>query len=223
MAIAFDAASSRDGATNISYSWSHTCTGANLILVVGVSIVDSGGGGPAAVTGITYNSVALTLIRRGLGGSSNATEMWRLIAPATGANTIAVTLSQAPVQNSMGGAVSLTGVHQTTPVDASNAATSSAGNASVSVTTVAANAWLVDTMVDNGGDASAADSPQVEAWNLAGNSRRAGGSYRGPVVTPGATTMSWTSASTGNWGITAVSFAPTAAVAGNPWYAYQQM
>ena len=37
MAVAFDAASTHKGAAVSSLTWSHTCTGSNRLLVVGVS------------------------------------------------------------------------------------------------------------------------------------------------------------------------------------------
>lgn len=106
---AFDAASNSGyQAASAGYSWSHTCTGNARVLVVSVELFSVA----QTVTGITYNGVALTLLGAQTTVSSvGRMEMWGLIAPATGAHSIAVTLSGSIA--SCGTAVSLTGINQT--------------------------------------------------------------------------------------------------------------
>lgn len=207
-AIAVDSTSSQDGGINVSYSWSHTCTGANLILIVGVAIVDTGA---HTVSGVTYNGVALTQKVRTAGANSNATEIWYLVAPATGANTIAVTLTGAPVQNSMAGAISLTGANQAAP-EASNGASGGAPNPTMSITTVADNAWVVDAVSDNNAVTLLAGSGQTRFWLINGNNRTGAGSYEGPKTPAGAVTMDYTAGGSA-WTMSAVSIAPATATA----------
>ena len=215
MAIAFDATSNSDAqAGTTPYSWSHTCTGSDLVLVVGVSIRHSS----VTVSGITYNGVALTQIRTDGRTSSTYSEIWSLKAPATGANTIVVTLSGAPTR-SVAGAVSLTGVDQTTPNDANNGGTGTGTTASAVVTTVADNAFVVGVV---GVRTSASQTITVGAgetkdWNVpdGGNGLRAGGSHTTSAVTPaGAHTMDWTISASLSWALSAASFKPAGAGGG---------
>lgn len=72
-------------------SWSHTCGGVGRFLVVHIGFQ----GGTPAVTGITYNGVAMTLGSfTTTGGIRN--EWWYLMNPATGANNIVVSYSGTP-------------------------------------------------------------------------------------------------------------------------------
>ena len=209
--IAFDAGSNSGAqGTASSYSWSHTCTGSDLVLVVGVSIRHN----TVTVTGITYNGIALTQIRTDGRTSLTYSEIWFLKAPATGSNTIAVTLSGGPTR-SISGAVSLTGVDQTTPNDADNGATGSSTTPSASVTTVADNAWIVDVVAVRTGSSETitVGSGQTQRWNVldGANGLRAGGSHEGPVTPAGATTMDWTISASKAWALSAAAFKPVAA------------
>lgn len=128
-------------ATATPTPWSHTCSGSDRFLSVDVSLLSVAG---TTVTGITYNGVALTLIgvQSSITGACRV-ESWGLIAPATGTNNIAVTLSAAAVSAST--AVSRTGVNQTTPTEAFNSAQATnigAADASVIVTPIAAYCWI---------------------------------------------------------------------------------
>lgn len=139
MAIAFDASSDGGFVTGTSLTWSHTCTGSNLLLRVGTRGTSSSGA--QNVTGVTYNSVALTKIAEltGDGGSQRALALWELKGPATGANTVAV--SGSPSDVLVGCAASYTGVGAT--FDASNTAgATSATSLAVTVTPVADSCWV---------------------------------------------------------------------------------
>ncbi|KKL22510.1 hypothetical protein LCGC14_2434730, partial [marine sediment metagenome] len=142
-AIAFDATANGQDSNVSSLTWSHTCTGADLVLIVGVST--RGDDGDAVPDGVTYNGVAMTLID----GQGFATvlfsSLWQLKAPATGANNVVVSWTTNTVRV-VGGSMSFTGVDQTNPIDASNKATGNSTAPSVAVTTVADNAWIVDNL-----------------------------------------------------------------------------
>ncbi len=115
MAVVFDAvgpSSAGTGVTGTSSSWSHTCSAAsNRLLIVGVAIgvvVDGG-----ATTTVTYNGVAMTSVvaRVESGGAADGyVQMFYLLAPATGANTVLVSCTQSV--DIIGGSVSFTGVGQ---------------------------------------------------------------------------------------------------------------
>src|SRR3990167_1730360 len=126
----FDAASSSSASAD--FSWSHTCTGSNRYLLVGISWKDD-----VNITSVTYNSVTMTSLgkKSTTSGSTFVIEMFGLKDPATGANTVSVDFASNPT-NAVGGAVSVTDINQTTQtgVFASGGADSPAGHTeSVSV------------------------------------------------------------------------------------------
>ena len=208
MAIGYDAASNTTFNGTASASWSHVTAGADRVLVVGIYIVDTTG--PASVSTLTYNSVSLTLIRRRVGANSNAGELWYLLNPTVGTNTVAVTLSGTPAQAAIIWGISLTGVGA---LDASNENGAASGQPSVSVTTVADNAWIVDVVGENLNDVLTAGGSQSKKWQDALASRTAAMSTLGPVTPAGATALSW-SGVTDAWIEIAASFSPVAAGAG---------
>lgn len=208
--IAFDAASdSGYQAAASSYSWSHTCTGSDRYLVVGISMLSLA----QTVSSITYNSVALSL----LGVQSSAAgaariELWGLVAPASGTNTIAVTLTGAIA--SAGNASSYIRVHQTSPTEAFNSAQATnvgAADATVDVTTVADNDWCVD-IVCTDDTAITAGAGQTQTGNVTGAGGSGAMSYEGPKTPAGAVTMSWANVGAlATWAIGGVALRPIAA------------
>ncbi len=196
-------------AASSSYSWSHTCTGTDRYLTIGVSMLSLA----QTVTSITYNSVALTF----LGAQNSVTgaarvELWGLIAPSTGSNTIAVTLSGAIASGS--NASSYTGVHQTSPTEGFNGAQATnvgAADATVNITTVADNDWVVDTVASD--DASiTVGAGQTQTGNITGAGGSAAMSYEGPKTPAGSVTMSWTGvAALATWSIGGIALRPVAA------------
>lgn len=208
--IAFDAASnSTYQAASSSYSWSHTCTGANRYLVVGVGMLSVA----QSVSSITYNSVALTLlgVQSSLTGAARV-ELWGLVAPATGSNTIAVTLTGAIA--SAGAAASYTGVHQSFSTEGFNSAQATnvgAADATVNVTTVADNDWVVD-IVATDDTAITVGAGQTSRNNVTGAGGSAADSDEGPKTPAGSVTMSWTNiAALATWSIGAIALRPIAA------------
>src|SRR5689334_10397419 len=133
MAIAFDAASGNtdnSGAVT-SLTWSHTCTGGALTLVVAVSISQATNG-TVTCTGVTYNSVPMTQVdvadANGAGGRVKV-YLFYLPAPATGAHNVVATISGVLDGNKQfaGEAQSYTGTDTTNALDSSakNALTAS--------------------------------------------------------------------------------------------------
>lgn len=148
MAIAFDAVTNTANVSATSLTFSHTCTGSNRILFVGVLGVD--------VTGITYNGVAMSLVNSGNGVAGINLYLYILVNPASGTNNVVVT------QNTNGfldaSSTSYTGAAQSGQPDnkGTNFSVSGASN-TVTVTTVADNCWLVSVSRDqnNNGTISA--------------------------------------------------------------------
>lgn len=152
MAIAFDAATAQTQTSGTSsQTFSHTCTGSNLILLVGVTVWNTGD----IVTGITYNGVAMTRLTRYVPSAAfNPVYLYYLLGPATGANNVVVSLStNALIQ---GISVSYTGVKQTGFPDAWGQDFIDPGTSKAySVTTVANNCWVGLRAMNNQGALSA--------------------------------------------------------------------
>src|SRR3989475_8076237 len=90
--IAYDASSSTSGSA-ASFTFALTTSGANRLLVVGVTIQTNAG---QTVSGVTYAGAALTFVRSDIIAGSVRSELWYRIAPATGSNSVVVTLSASP-------------------------------------------------------------------------------------------------------------------------------
>ena len=186
MAIAFDAASSSNGQNVSSVTWSHTCTGSNRFLFVGVGLdywTTTG------VSTVTYNAVSCTEKWEVQGGSANRINGgWYKTAPATGANNIVVTLDNSPDDIFVGG-MSFTGVDQTTPMD-TEASTYENWGSSVSVdVSSAVNDWVIDNVHVTGNYVITEGAGQTNRWEqeqVSGQS--AGGSTEAGATT---VTMSW--------------------------------
>jgi hypothetical protein len=197
--VAFDAVGPSAGGdaaaltvgSNITRTWIHTCSGTNRAVFVGIAVgvavndVDSS----VTINGVTYGGVAMTFIGRRHSGDSNAgyTELWVLVNPATGAQNVVVTYTDA---GSIGlatieeGSVSFTDVDQTTPYDgyvtaAGNSAapsltiSSAVGNMTLAMLTAGAalggvtqttrwiNNWTTASAAGNGAQSTAAGAASV--------------------------------------------------------------
>lgn len=140
MAIAFDAVTNSEPASTTSpLTFSHTCTGSDLILLVGITILSNGG---PDITGVTYAGVPMTQAVANTTDSNEDMYIYYLLNPATGANNVSISWSGTHTVAAR--AVSYTGVKQSGQPDASNSGHTTAGTSlAVSVTTVADNSWIV--------------------------------------------------------------------------------
>lgn len=197
MAIEFDSASNSAYQAALStYSWSHVCVGSQRLLVVGVSVFAAG-----TVSSITYNGINLTFIRADENGIYR-TELWYLIAPDTGSNTIVVTLSAS--LTSIAGAVSYTGVDPYTAIEANNGANGVGTEATVVVTTVLDGDWVVDCASTSDTAITVGDgqSSRVNATGALGTGAM---SDEGPKSPVGSVTMNWTAiGALDSWAISSV-------------------
>jgi hypothetical protein len=202
VAIAHDADSytSVVGGTT-SLTWAHTCTGSNLILLVGIYDYTA-----KSVTGVTYNGTALTLGNQTdyVGAVCfNYYYYWDTSAHGavpTGAHNIVVSFTG--TANLYAGGVSFTGVHQTTPFRGTFAA--NGGNDQYPTVTIssATGDMVVDfAVVDGEGSAATPGASQtqnfgVQAYQYEASSRKAGAA---------SVTMSWTNGASNYWSTQAVS------------------
>ena len=203
MSVAFDAVASAD-ATTTSLSYSHTCTGDNRVMLVLVKIFDTSN----LVTGVTYNSVGATLIDSRQDASNRWSYVYRLTAPATGANNVVVSLSASTGVAAI--SQSYTGCTQTGVPDSFTTAVANVAAVSMTTTTIANNAWLVSFY--GGGRSLSAVSGGVERRYQGGQADQLYGyDSNGPKTPAGSITISATQASSPSSYVTfSVSLAPVA-------------
>lgn len=198
MAIAFDAISVQGQSNATSVTISHTITGSNTLLVVGIIYQTT----TDDVTGVTWAGTAMVKSFTGL--SFNSTEryyIYTLLGAVTGTNNIVVSKTGASVYVTFRGS-SFTGVKQTSAFVSADANGNST-TATVSVTTPSDNNWLY--MVGRAGNNPTAG---------ANTTIRSGTSTAGvmgdsnALQTPaGSYSQTFTQVS-GAWGIAAMSFEP---------------
>jgi len=204
--IIFDnATSSGEQVLTMSYSFSHRVgtgiTDRVLIVYVGLSV-------SGTVSSITYNSVGLTFIRADTNGSIR-TELWRLIAPTVGSNSVSITLSGA--LTSVSHALSYSGVDQTTPIDAQNGATG-AGSPTVTVTTIVTNDRVVAGITcATGISGLSPTSGQSPRFRQDTTTMKVSSDDKGLCFPAGPFTLSWTSGLT--YAISAAALRPVGGVA----------
>ena len=151
MAIAFDATAHGVANPGSSLTYAHTCTGSNLLLFVGIE----GDSTNDIITGVTYNSVAMTRVDA-LPATTSGNRwfyLYYLVGPATGANNVVVSASSSIFISAV--SASYTGAQQSGVPDSSNKGGATTGTSlSISTTTVADNCWVVGYM--NGAAAASA-------------------------------------------------------------------
>lgn len=214
MAIAFDAAASVGSNTGTPFTWSHTCTGSNLVLLVAVSLR-----GQTTVSSISYNGVALSKLdsdTTGTTGSDARSELWALVNPATGAHTVSVALSGS--DRAAGVSVSLTGASQTG--GAATFGTAAKANGTGTTPSVVATSAAGELVIDALGlyiaganptltvDGSQTENAQDRSTNGGGSNVKGGSSREAGAAS---VTMSWSNADSRAWAIVAVGVKPVPA------------
>jgi len=209
--ILFDTASRAttgltSNANPVVVSWSHTTTtAANRYIVVGVSINLAGGTVPTNVnvTAVTYGGTAMTFLGGSTRGTSVRAELWGLAAPASGTNTIAVSVLNSGTRALAvtAGAQSFSNVDQVTSTGAVAGAN---GNSTVAAVTTTNSAYdyVVDVVGFAGNTALVTNLDQDIRWNT---------NTTGPNFASGSSgargytnvNMAWTTTSA-NWAIEAV-------------------
>lgn len=189
MAIAVDTntvAEEESGATSLTFS--HTCTGSNLVLIV--ATVSSGSADP---TGVTYNGVAMTKAV-GLGAALD-TSLWYLSNPATSAHNVVVTYAASTKFGVC--ATSFTGCNTDSPLGVTGTNTGTSGTASCTVTSQKNNSMMVDATFVNGVPSITVGASQTAVMNAqnAGDNFTELSSYKAQA-TAGSVTMSYTFTST---------------------------
>lgn len=206
MAIAFDAASGQQDNSTTSQTFSHTCTGSNLLLLVGFITNNT----TDIITGVTYNSVSMTQLNTQTSTTNSyISYVYGLLNPDTGANNVNITASSASLLWTT--SASYTGVKQSGLPDATSSGNSptNTGTWSSSVTTVADNCWHYTHV--RGGSPLAASGGTVERRD---QSQSACYDSNGAITPAGSDSNTGTTSNPNNDGaMISVSFAPATGAA----------
>lgn len=198
-AIAFDSASQGKVTGNTALTYSHTVTGSNTLLVVGVSIESASD----LVTGVTYNGVGMTRIQYQTGNAEGAYLYYVNASAGTGTHNIVVSTSSSTDIRSA--SVSYTGVLQSGQPDASTKQTTTVNNpVTTALNTVADSSWMISYAQSNGfvvsaGAGTTFRSQTVDQFNGIGDSNS-------PITPPQSYSMSWSGGTV--WNIVQASFSP---------------
>jgi hypothetical protein len=204
-AVEVDAESSNSTFGTSSITISHTTSGTNRLMLVGVSLNNDG---YEEVTGVTYNSVALTLVGTVANDDDSRVEIWKLVAPDTGTYDAVVTFSADLLQEGFAGVVTFTGVHQTTPLGNFTSAIGDGITATVDISSVTGE-LVFEVLAAEYSTSATVGAGQTERWNIYRTSSIGAGSTEPGAAT---VTMSWTLTGSGDhWAIYGVSIKPAAA------------
>lgn len=208
MAIAFDAVSGAQtvGSAHTSQTWSHTCSGSDLILFVIIGTYNSLGGGK--ISGVTYGGVAMTRYNGEQAQQSNQqVSVYYLLNPSTGANNVVA--SFASQTYSWCSAASYSGVSQSGFPDNEVDSTGTGTSISSTITPVASDCWLVMLVMGNR-QKSASTGATYRGQSGAGQGTAIADS-NGTVS--GSTTIAMTQTVSDSWSYRTFSIAPAGAAA----------
>jgi len=185
-----------------SLTWSHTCTGSNLIL-----FASAFGDFSDVITGATYAGVSMTLVGKVKGGNDRWCYLFVLVGPSSGANNVVVSASSSVAID--GQSASYTGALQSGQPDSSNTKGQNTTSFTISTTVVASNCWLIGAFRDGSATAGAG------ANQLQGSNGLFTADSNGTVPT-GSQSMTYTNGSGADFGGVLASFAPAAGGGGTP-------
>lgn len=175
-------------------------TGSDRLLV---ALIALRGNATQSVSGITYNGDAMTKATSQSHTSSNIdTEIWYLVNPDTGSNTMQVTFSGLQCE-AMG--LAFTGVKQTSPLDQTAGAEGTSSTPSVSITPTENNELVVGVLIHESSTASSVGSGETSIYDTDQGAWNTSASF---VVqtTAGAQTVDWSNGTSDVWTVSAASF-----------------
>jgi hypothetical protein len=211
LAVVFDnASSSTTNGANTTLTFSHTTSGSDRALGVGVSINI-----PDNPDSVTYNGVSMTMETSIELDDGDNSSLWKLENPASGAHDVVVTVPSAC--GIVAGAVSVTGADQVDCISNSNQAKGTSTSPSVTVTSATGELVMANIMSFNNVTWTP-EGTEDERWDL----DEAGGvNCNGWGATDdgaSSVTINPTQSSSVEWGICAMSFrAVSGALGGGYW------
>ena len=157
------------GAGTKTLTFNHTTSAtANRLLIVGVSM-NIANSTTTAVSGVTYNGTALTLVgAHNDAGNTRRVEQWYLLNPASGTNLpiiVSVNIPSAVTVGVAAGATVFTGVDQTVPLGSFVSGDGAAAAYSELDVPSVVNGMVFDTLAVGMG-AITVPGPQVTQWNV---------------------------------------------------------
>src|SRR5579863_9190452 len=203
------------GTKTLTFAHTTTATGTNVLLLVGVSI-NLANVPTTTISGVTYNGIALTSAGTHADtGPTRLVAMYYMLAPPAGANNVVVSVA-IPAKQMVGvtaGAITFTGVDQTSPLgtfvfaDGLNGA-----NSQLNVPSVV-NGMVLDTLATGGDQTVTVSGPQASQWNNASSGTAPPGVTGTGSTRSGAPSVpiSETFSGTSDWSVGAVSINPAAA------------
>lgn len=209
MAIAFSQVSSAN--SNLGSNTTHSYTGNGLASVTAVTngiafVYFDSSALSTDPTSVTWGGVSMTKIASvNQTGRGDTQSLWYVLNPASGAVTVVDNYASNNAPNMCWAVYS--GVKQSAP-EASNTGYQGSGTASVSVTTLTANAWVVGAFCNNFGTGTPGSNTTSRTASVL-----CLGDTNGPVVTPSSQAQNW--GGSGEWTGIVVSLAPFAAASGN--------
>jgi fibronectin-binding autotransporter adhesin len=167
-------------------------TGSERALVVFVTVTGSSGTVQPAVSTVTYAGVNLTRIVHA--GTNYYTDLWSLPAgtqPTSGSNNVIVTLASnlaGGADSLVSGAISATGIDQSTTFTSTNSATGSGATASVTLSSSGGSDLVVHAACSG---TSMTSTPQTQQYINNFSAAGACGTQGGATAAGGTTSLSW--------------------------------
>lgn len=206
MSIALDLDTDFTSFGNVSsFTFSHTCSGSERLLLVGVANNNSS---VTSTLTATYNGVAMTFLLHSVTGSeTRSCDFFGLLAPDTGTHDVTVTKGAQTSTEFYAGATSFTGVLQSTPIAHDiGSGNNTAGTSTSSTTTLVTSVdgcWAYLVFAKNG---TTANSNSIILSNVSG---RGAATSNGPITPIGTYTMVINHTSGLNCGFGVIAFRPT--------------
>lgn len=209
--VAFDAASSGQATSTNTITVSHTSSGSNRAVFVGVGCSS---GGPDVTNSVTYGGTAMTedwdVSDVPAGNPILANSGHHLANQSTGAQNVVVTKNDTH-DEVVAGAISMTGVDQTTPIGAvPTPANGESTTAAITVASVGEDDLVVSNLY-TGWNGAAPGADQTERWEQIISASVGGSGDTQPGTAGGVMSATRTSAGFADiWTIGAVAFKPSA-------------
>ena len=207
-APAVDATSTGTG-TGSSITISHTTSGSQRLMLVGVSMANPS---TRTVSSVTYDGVSLSNVGSTANPANGArVEIWKLVPPNTGTHNVVVTLSGSNAATV--GVMTFTGVDQTTPLGtyASGSGDATSGSATASSAT---GELVFDVVSVKDTDQNLVPGgSQTEGWDLYIATDANGGGSTAAGASSVVMSWSWTSGTDWAIGTVPIKPAPTTTLA----------
>ena len=203
--IAVDATSTAQTSAS-SVTVSHTTSGSDRLMLVGISTVDAAGA--PAPSSVTYNGTALTLVGSRVNGNNNVrVDIYQLVAPDLGTHDLVVNFASAPDAATVG-VQTYTGVNQTTPLGTFASQQGNNNSASATVTSAGDELVFGAVAVDSGTNFDLLPGTgETERWDLfqTGGANGGGGTEPGAA---GSVALSWSWSTNSRFAVGGVSIKP---------------